>query len=194
MLPIFYKKATAEIQLSPSIESKGQAAFSKSQVSAMSQAINQEPESKLERRSFIRGAIYTLTSLIGGTLAASVGTYLLGTPQVETDSWADAGDISELRPGSPQELTFERSREDCWKIHNEKASAWVILDNERKVTAFSPLCTHLGCAYKWCKAPPAGRLIVMRLSSRAPDFGSVLFKIHDRRRLCDACSRKRVTG
>jgi len=115
----------------------------------MSQALGHHAENGLERRSFIRGAIYTLTSLIGGTLAASVGTYLLGTPQVETDSWADAGDISELQPGSPQEITFERSREDCWKIHNEKASAWVILNNEHKVTAFSPLCTHLGCAYNW---------------------------------------------
>jgi menaquinol-cytochrome c reductase iron-sulfur subunit len=115
----------------------------------MSQATENHASSGLERRNFIRAMIYTLTSLIGGTLAASVGTYLFGTPQVETDSWADAGDVSELQPGSPQLITFQRSREDSWKIHNEKASAWVILNNDRKLTAFSPLCTHLGCAYNW---------------------------------------------
>jgi menaquinol-cytochrome c reductase iron-sulfur subunit len=115
----------------------------------MSHTRDDYPSNSLERRSFIRGAIYTLTSLIGGTLAASIGTYLFGTPQDQPESWADAGDISELRPGVPQEITFQRSRVDCWKIHNEKASAWVILNNEQTVTAFSPLCTHLGCAYAW---------------------------------------------
>jgi menaquinol-cytochrome c reductase iron-sulfur subunit len=107
------------------------------------------PSEGLRRRGFIAEAIYTLTSLIAGTLAASVGTYLLGTPHPEEDAWADAGDISDLQTGSPQEITFERIRVDGWRAHNEKASAWIILKNERNLTAFSPLCTHLGCAYRW---------------------------------------------
>jgi menaquinol-cytochrome c reductase iron-sulfur subunit len=38
---------------------------------------------------------------------------------------------------------------DGWKIQNEESSAWIILDEQRHVTAFSPQCTHLGCAYHW---------------------------------------------
>ena len=38
---------------------------------------------------------------------------------------------------------------DGWKTYTETTTAWVILDNKRNVTAFSPFCTHLGCAYRW---------------------------------------------
>jgi menaquinol-cytochrome c reductase iron-sulfur subunit len=115
----------------------------------MQELENRTISGNLKRRGFIIQGIYALTSLIMGTLAASVGKYLLGTPHQEENPWADAGDISNLQAGSPQEITFERIRVDGWRARNEKASAWVILDNERNLTAFSPLCTHLGCAYSW---------------------------------------------
>jgi len=104
----------------------------------------------LKRRSFLGGVIYTLTSLIGAAIAASVGSYVLGAPrQREETEWADAGNISGLRAGIPQQITFEQSRMDAWKARNEKSSAWIILNNQGSITAFSPLCTHLGCAYRW---------------------------------------------
>lgn len=108
-------------------------------------------EQKIERRSFlIRGAMIVFSSLISGTLASSVAGYLFGKPRIQRDEgWADAGEVSEVRQGTPQQITFERSRTDAWKVQNEKVSAWVVLNNEDSITAFSPLCTHLGCAYRW---------------------------------------------
>jgi menaquinol-cytochrome c reductase iron-sulfur subunit len=108
----------------------------------------------LGRRSFIGGAICALTSVIGGTLAAFSGKYLLGTPHEAQNTWIDAGEISDLQAGSPHEIAFEKSRSDGWKIHNERSTAWVILNNN-SITAFSPLCTHLGCAYGWQAAQAA---------------------------------------
>jgi menaquinol-cytochrome c reductase iron-sulfur subunit len=105
---------------------------------------------ELKRRNFLTGTIYTLSSLIAGTLGASVASYLIGEPRsVKHEGWSDAGEISELRRGIPQQVTFERSRTDAWKVQSERASAWVILDNHDAITAFSPQCTHLGCAYRW---------------------------------------------
>ncbi len=104
----------------------------------------------LGRRGFIAGTIGTLISLIGGSLAASVGSYLLAKPRpITDDAWSDAGDISELSPGTPHQITFDRSRVDAWRVRNEKTSAWVILNKQGSLAAFSPLCTHLGCAYRW---------------------------------------------
>jgi menaquinol-cytochrome c reductase iron-sulfur subunit len=103
----------------------------------------------IKRRGFMTGAIYMLASVMGGAFVASVSTYLLGSPQTEDSGWADAGDISDLQPGAPQQLSFSRSREDGWRLQNEKASAWVVIDDHMHVTAFSPRCTHLGCAYHW---------------------------------------------
>jgi menaquinol-cytochrome c reductase iron-sulfur subunit len=108
-----------------------------------------EHQPAIKRRGLITGAIYALGSLIGGTLAASVGAYLTGTPKNEDPTWADAGEVRKLQTGSPQEIFFERARVDGWTTRTEKTAAWVVLDNQKQITAFSPLCTHLGCAYRW---------------------------------------------
>lgn len=103
-----------------------------------------------ERRGFLKGAIYALTSLIAAVIGVPSGLYVLGVPGNRPKSeWADAGSISDLGKGSPQQVTFDRTRVDGWKTETERASAWVILNANGNVTAFSPLCTHLGCAYRW---------------------------------------------
>jgi menaquinol-cytochrome c reductase iron-sulfur subunit len=116
--------------------------------------LNEEPnidaETSMKRRKFLGRMIYTLTSLLVGALGGSAGAYLLGRPEREgRKDWTDAGELPELSAGSPQEITFSRNRVDGWKVQNEKASAWVIVNDDRTLTAFSPLCTHLGCAYQW---------------------------------------------
>jgi menaquinol-cytochrome c reductase iron-sulfur subunit len=108
------------------------------------------PKQDPTRRGLITGVLYAIPFLVGGTLAASVGNYLFGRqPDTRKDSWADAGDVSDVQVGAPCEIRFERVVVDGWKLRNEESSAWIILDDHRQVTAFSPLCTHLGCAYRW---------------------------------------------
>lgn len=101
------------------------------------------------RRSLVIGAIYAIPFLIGGTLMASVGNYLLGKQTDQRDGWADAGDVSDLQAGAPRQVVFDRVVMDGWKMRSEQSSAWVVLNDKRDITAFSPLCTHLGCAYRW---------------------------------------------
>jgi menaquinol-cytochrome c reductase iron-sulfur subunit len=65
------------------------------------------------------------------------------------EQWVDAGALPETTSDLPQEVTFRRNRVDGWKIFSENASAWVIKKPDGSITAFSPWCTHLGCAYHW---------------------------------------------
>ncbi len=106
-------------------------------------------EQGCSRRGLVLGAIYTIPFLIGSSLAASVGAYLFGRQATQNDGWADAGDVSTIKRGTPCQVRFERAVVDGWKIRNEESSAWIIVDEHRGVTAFSPYCTHLGCAYRW---------------------------------------------
>ena len=104
----------------------------------------------LGRRKLLTGTMCALSSLILGGIGGSAGAYLLGgQAKQKNQEWTDAGELPELRPGTPEQITFERSRADGWEVRKEKDSAWVILNNDGTVTAFSPLCTHLGCAYQW---------------------------------------------
>lgn len=101
------------------------------------------------RRGFIRGVIYAVPSLIAAALAGSIGSYLFGKEKNQPETWVDAGDISGLETGDPKQILFERTEMDGWEIRNQKEAAWVIVGQQKEVTAFSPLCTHLGCAYRW---------------------------------------------
>jgi menaquinol-cytochrome c reductase iron-sulfur subunit len=105
----------------------------------------------LERRLWLTRTINVLMSLVAGTMVGSTGTYLAGTPEAKRsqDDWNDAGDVGELRANIPVEVKFEKNRVDGWEVRKEDSTAWVVLDNRGSLTAFSPQCTHLGCAYHW---------------------------------------------
>jgi menaquinol-cytochrome c reductase iron-sulfur subunit len=103
-----------------------------------------------DRRAFHIAFIYGLWAVITGALTIPAFVYLLFPPKMKTASaWVEAGDVTQLRPGTPEEMVFRRTRVDGWKVTSEKSTAWVVKTPDTKVLAFSPQCTHLGCAYHW---------------------------------------------
>jgi menaquinol-cytochrome c reductase iron-sulfur subunit len=102
------------------------------------------------RRGFGYAVIYGLGALIGAALAIPAALYLFLPPKTrQQQSWSEAGDLSQLQPGAPQEMSFRRMHTDGWKINSERGTAWVVKNPDGKVLAFAPACTHLGCAYHW---------------------------------------------
>lgn len=105
------------------------------------------------RRNFYTAAIYGLQALIASALGLPALIYLLVPPRMRRQSeWADAGDVSQLAPRMPVEMTFRRIRVDGWKVTSEKSTAWVVKNSGGQIWAFAPQCTHLGCAYHWDQA------------------------------------------
>ena len=102
------------------------------------------------RRSWHLAAIYLLGGIIGLVLAIPAILYLFIPPRQRSRSqWIDAGDVSQLTPGSPVEMSFQESRIDGWRVITEKKTAWVVKEANNQIVAFGPQCTHLGCAYHW---------------------------------------------
>jgi menaquinol-cytochrome c reductase iron-sulfur subunit len=102
------------------------------------------------RRSWNLAAIYLLGAIIGLALAIPTILYLFIPPRQRSRSqWIDAGDVSQLTPGSPVEMSFQASRIDGWRVITEKKTAWVVKEANNRIVAFGPQCTHLGCAYHW---------------------------------------------
>jgi menaquinol-cytochrome c reductase iron-sulfur subunit len=105
------------------------------------------------RRSFYIKFIYGAMTAIGAALAVPAGIYLLFPPKTRKEGdYVDAADLSRIPVGTPQEVSFQRTRIDGWKVTSEKATAWVVKTAGNEVTAFAPQCTHLGCAYHWDQA------------------------------------------
>jgi menaquinol-cytochrome c reductase iron-sulfur subunit len=104
----------------------------------------------IERRTFHLTAIYGLWTLIGASLSIPATVYLFLPPRPrKRDEWVEAGNVSRLQPGQPEEWVFRRNRTDGWKVVSEKTTAWVLKKSDREIVAFGPQCPHLGCAYHW---------------------------------------------
>ena len=105
------------------------------------------------RRGFVLSALYGFASLIAAGLGLPALGYLLRAPEGSGKTeWIDAGDLADIEPDSPTELALIHRHTDGWKVLTERVSAWVVKNPDGEVTAFSPRCTHLGCAYRWAAA------------------------------------------
>ena len=102
------------------------------------------------RRAFYLIVLNVLGAIIGAALAIPTLIYLLVPPRGRNSTgFIDAGDVSQLTPGAPTELSYQESRLDGWRLVTEKRTAWVVKSADNKITAFGPICTHLGCAYHY---------------------------------------------
>ena len=87
---------------------------------------------------------------MAGVVAIPAAAYLLLKPKSgRADDLIEVADVGSLGLGQPQEVVYFRTRVDGWRRVREKTTAWVVKTGPRKVTAFAPQCTHLGCAYHW---------------------------------------------
>ena len=108
------------------------------------------PSPEEPRRGFLVASINGLMGLITVALALPSAAYLLGGSKSKRPAdWVAAGDIGKLEVGAPEQVVFERVRRDGWKTVTEKASAWMVKTGDKDVVAYSPICTHLGCAVSW---------------------------------------------
>jgi len=109
----------------------------------------------LSRRNFFKAA----TVGIGGAIA-----FLLGYPLI--DSVVSKGKIfvnkaySMLGPArnipnsfspvkKPSKFNFTKTDRDAYIKTEKQEAVWVVKKPDDKLTAFSPICPHLGCRYDW---------------------------------------------
>lgn len=103
-----------------------------------------------KRRTFLTWVSGAIAAAIG----AAVGIPLFGytvLPALKRQklSWNDVGPVESLEPRSPKEMACIHSVTDGWQKTTTKKSVWAVKDDKGAVTVFSPLCTHLGCGYRW---------------------------------------------
>jgi hypothetical protein len=72
------------------------------------------------RRGFGYAVIYGLGALMGSALAIPAALYVFLPPKTrQQQSWVEAGDVSQIQPGAPVEMTFRRTHTDGWKTYSE---------------------------------------------------------------------------
>jgi menaquinol-cytochrome c reductase iron-sulfur subunit len=102
------------------------------------------------RRTFLKGLIgiiALITSLILGI--PLIGSLIVSRFKMKKEVWNMAGDVNSLPVGRPVRLNFFVRTTDAYRHETALQSVWALKHSESEVTVYSPICTHLGCYYKW---------------------------------------------
>ena len=102
------------------------------------------------RRSFFILMIRMIPTVMGLSLLVPLLGYV-SSPALRrrTEAWAAIGKVADLAPNEPQELEYTRTVRDGWRTTVAKKAVWVIMQANGAITAFSPMCPHLGCGFRW---------------------------------------------
>lgn len=102
------------------------------------------------RRTFFIWMIRMIPAVMGVSLLIPLAGYVGSSAFKRRDeAWAAIGKVADLSPLEPQELEFSRTVKDGWRSTIAKKAVWVVKQSNGAVTAFSPMCPHLGCGYRW---------------------------------------------
>ncbi len=102
------------------------------------------------RRSFLKVLIGIITLFISLMLGIPfVGSLIVSRFKTGKQVWNRAGDVNSLPVGRPVRLNFFVRTEDAYRHETTVQSIWALKHSDSEVTVYSPICTHLGCYFKW---------------------------------------------
>ena len=102
------------------------------------------------RRMFLKLLIGIMTFFMSVLLGIPFIRALIA-PRSRTaqQTWDRVGDVNSLPIGEPVRMNFFARVEDAYRHETTVHSVWVVKHSPDEVTVFSPICTHLGCYFKW---------------------------------------------
>lgn len=104
-----------------------------------------------DRRTFFRWASGVGAGIIGLLVGIPSLTAFLapGFGKPKTKSWVKiADDIGTLDVGTPVKIDFAEATNDAWVETSALRTVWLYTPDGEKFTAYSGICTHLGCAFR----------------------------------------------
>jgi len=102
------------------------------------------------RRTFLKILIGIITLFIGLILGIPfIRALIVSKFKKAKLAWYKVAEIDSLPVDQPIRLNFFARTEDAYQYETAIHSVWVIKHSASEVTIYSPICTHLGCYYKW---------------------------------------------
>ncbi len=102
------------------------------------------------RRTFFTWVSGAIAVFIGVALAVPLLGYVI-SPSFKRRKkfWKAVGRVEELPVGEPRSLDYVVTEKDGWMETKAVKAVWAIKQEDGAVTVFSPICTHLGCGFRW---------------------------------------------
>lgn len=104
----------------------------------------------ITRRRFLKVSTGLLGLFTGIVLGVPfVGSLVTTRFTKHRKIWNPTGSIDSIPEGQPTRINFPFRTYDAYLTDVKVHSIWAIKHSPSDVTVFSPVCTHLGCYYKW---------------------------------------------
>ena len=102
------------------------------------------------RRRFFQWVTRAVMGVIGLGLAVPLIGYVISPALKRRDkTWVDIGGLDEVPIGEPVQREYIATIRDGYVETRAHKAVWAVKQPDGQVTAFSPMCTHLGCGYTW---------------------------------------------
>lgn len=110
----------------------------------------EQTKRKMDRRDFMKAAIFGIGGVIGAAIGLPAIAYVVGPAlKKETSTWIQLGAVSKIELNTPTLFKTTIKTQTGWINAEEEFSAYVLTDNGQDFTVMSNVCTHLGCKVRW---------------------------------------------
>jgi len=104
----------------------------------------------LTRRGFIGKIIGAIATFVALALFIPLAGYTLFSAfRRKAGEWVRLFNPNQLKPESPVNVELVTTTKDGWRLNTSVKTVWMVKKRNGEVVAYSPLCTHLGCGYRW---------------------------------------------
>jgi Rieske Fe-S protein len=112
--------------------------------------MSKSKDEQVNRRDFMKTAIFAIGGAIGGAVGISAVPYIVG-PALKKDQgdWIQLGAISKVELNTPTLFKTTIETQTGWISSNEEVSVYALTENGQDFTVMSNVCTHLGCRVRW---------------------------------------------
>ncbi len=111
---------------------------------------NVETQEGFSRRGFFKLVIGFLSALSAIAIGIPFIGSLVGPSLLKKKMhFARVASLASLPLGEPREIKYADMTSDAYITQMTMNMVWVIKHSPTDVTAYSPICPHLGCGYSW---------------------------------------------
>ena len=109
-----------------------------------------EDQDMMNRRKFFRRATGSLSLLMAAVVGIPFLKNLFTVSSASGEGhFVEIASLDALPLNEPKRIMFTEQMKDAFLVEKSTSDVWVIKHSDTDVTAFSPVCPHLGCSYEY---------------------------------------------
>ena len=102
------------------------------------------------RRKFLKTASSSIVIITTGLLSIPFISSIINPGQKKiTSSFSKVTNLESIQKNNPVNIPILTSSRDAYLNETVMHNVWIVRKSSDTITAFSPICPHLGCSYNW---------------------------------------------